>query len=182
MNKNAQTDYKQIPGFTNYEVNKTGGIRRIGSEFNLATSTNSGGYLQMRVDGQSLRPHRAVALAWIGVPEDTTLVVNHKDANKKNNHVSNLEWCSNRENISAGYLLKPKSSKYIGVCWNKSKAKWSASGKIDGKKIFFGYHANEEAARQAYLQGIADSGITNKYTKAPTRLQAIKNIIISLWK
>jgi hypothetical protein len=178
---NAQTNYKAIPGFPNYETNQIGQIRRIGSEFHLATSTNSGGYLQMRVDGQSLRPHRAVALTFLGVPQDPTLVVNHKDADRKNNHVSNLEWISNRENVSAGYLLKPKSSKYIGVCWNKSRVKWTASAKIDGRKKFFGYFVSEEEAREAYLKGIADNGVTNKYTRSLTRFELFKNKIASLW-
>ncbi len=178
MNNN---EFKTVPGFVNYEVNPIGNIRRIGSEFPLATSVNSSGYRQVKVDNQSLRCHRAVALAWIGVPADTTLVVNHMDANKMNNHVNNLEFISNRENVSAGYLLKDKSSKYIGVSWNKSKCKWSATAKIDGKKTFFGYHSTEEEARQAYLKGISDNGITNKYTRNLTKFELITNKIKSLW-
>lgn len=46
--------------------------------------------------------HRLVAMAFIpnlrGLPQ-----VNHKDCNKQNNCVTNLEWCDNQENISHAY-------------------------------------------------------------------------------
>lgn len=182
MKENEQTHYKEVPGFPKYEVNKIGQIRRIGATSNLMTSTNNAGYKQVTIEGKSLRCHRAVALAWIGIPEDPNSVVNHKNPNKKNNHVDNLEWVSNRENVSAGFLLKNKSSKYIGVCWNKNRSKWVAGAKVDGKKKFLGYHLTEELARQAYLNFISGEGITNKYTKNPTRFELIINKIKSLWK
>ena len=53
-------------------------------------------------DRQPFRVHRLVALKYIPNPNNYP-VVNHKDLNKSNNHVSNLEWCTVAKNTQHGY-------------------------------------------------------------------------------
>lgn len=76
------------------------------------------GYLEVRfyVNGKTIpkRVHRLVAEAFIENPNGYT-DVNHKDEDKKNNHVENLEWCTRsyntrygkRSNIIAEKLSRP---------------------------------------------------------------------------
>lgn len=67
----------------------------------LSPGLNSKGYLtvsiycQGKLKGYTI--HRLVALTFIPNP-DNKPQVNHKDGNKLNNHVSNLEWATNDEN------------------------------------------------------------------------------------
>lgn len=66
----------------------------------LKGSVDKYGYVTYRiaVDGikKHLKGHRMMLNAWVG--ENQEMVVNHIDGNKKNNALSNLEWCTVSEN------------------------------------------------------------------------------------
>lgn len=62
--------------------------------------------------------HRLVALAFIPA-EDGKDFVNHKDGNKQNNVVDNLEWCTRSENMKHAYEYGLKNSN--GVKNGRSK-------------------------------------------------------------
>jgi len=55
------------------------------------------GYCSIRYGNKSAYIHRLVAKAFIPNPENKP-EVNHKDLNKQNNHVDNLEWATRKEN------------------------------------------------------------------------------------
>lgn len=67
----------------------------------LKYQTDNKGYLRCRVTinrkKMQFKAHREVAKAFIDNPEGKPQV-NHIDCNKKNNHIDNLEWVTNKEN------------------------------------------------------------------------------------
>ena len=85
--------------------NKIVFITESGSVFDYATGkelvpqNNGNGYLRIYIPKtkQRVLVHRLVATKYLDNPSNKTQV-NHKDGNKKNNHVSNLEWVTPKEN------------------------------------------------------------------------------------
>lgn len=79
------------------------------SYFRKYSQSVSQGYLVIcaSVDGKrkNLRVHRLVAEAFIPNPNNLPMI-NHKDENKTNNNVENLEWCSCAYNNTYGERLK----------------------------------------------------------------------------
>lgn len=72
----------------------------------LKNSHNRAGYKVVMLQGEDGKRHlemvhRLVAEAWIPREEGLDFV-NHKDENKANNHVSNLEWCTAKYNVNYG--------------------------------------------------------------------------------
>ena len=51
------------------------------------------------------RVHRLIAITFLGLPQEGKREVNHKDGNKFNNVVSNLEWVSRSSNIKHAYRV-----------------------------------------------------------------------------
>lgn len=83
-------------------------IRRQGSDGGMIRQhENSNGYACVDLwTGHKKKKelvHRLVAKTYLEKKEGKEFV-NHKDGNKKNNHVSNLEWCNRSENMKHAVL------------------------------------------------------------------------------
>ncbi|MGL5015268.1 MAG: HNH endonuclease signature motif containing protein [Bacteroidales bacterium] len=99
--------------YNNYEVFENGSVYSHKSGKFLKRSTGPTGYVycQGSVNGKKvyLKPHRLVAIAFIPNP-DNLKEVNHKDLDKSNCDVTNLEWCTRSENIQHSYLMGARSA------------------------------------------------------------------------
>jgi len=98
-----------------YAVSEDGGVYSCGKELSQSIHNQ---YLMVAfyVDGKRIkkRVHRLVAEAFIPNPENKPQV-NHLDGNKLNNHVSNLEWATAKENVqhALGLGLVPVGEKSV---------------------------------------------------------------------
>jgi len=59
---------------------------------------------------KTVKAHRLVAITFLPNPLNLP-DINHKDGNKSNNYLSNLEWCNKSHNIKHAYKLGLKKSK-----------------------------------------------------------------------
>jgi len=90
--------------------------------------------------------------------------VNHKDKNKDNNHYTNLEWVSNRENCSHSHDKKRCTSKYTGVSFKRNLNKWVAQAYISGQSRYLGLFETEEDASDAYQNALMKNNIINRHS------------------
>ena len=122
------TVWKSIPGYEGlYEVNNHGQVKSLYYRGNfeskiLKPGKDRGGYLYVNLHkngkAKNYRIHRLVAEAFLSNPENLPCI-NHKDENKENNCLSNLEWCSYEYNINYGTRNERASKKVMCIETNE---------------------------------------------------------------
>lgn len=174
--------WKPIPGFEDYyQVSNLGKVKN--SRKQMKTYFNNSGYECIDFTINKVKSkhlvHRLVCLTFFDNP-DNLPEVNHKDENKRNNTLVNLEWCSRSHNkqhsIATGtydYLFTAKhtlgkkhkpnaSSKYHNVSYDKAKQKWAAVVIENKQKLGFKRFATEDEAA-LHVNWIIDTyGLANR--------------------
>ena len=113
----TKNGYKSIIGFRRYEINREGIVRRKktnNKEAKVIVQGFNKYYYHVTLVSddnisKTIDTHKLVALTFIPNP-DNLPCINHKDEDKTNNKVKNLEWCNQLYNVNYG-SSKDKISK-----------------------------------------------------------------------
>ena len=123
--ENGYVDVKDYEG--HYMVDARGNVFSLKRNRVMTPCKSNYGYLQVHLtkDGKmkSFKIHRLVAMAFIPNPYNLPQV-NHKDEDKCNNHVDNLEWCtqSYKLNYNDGQKRRAKSRNYEDISRKRSNS------------------------------------------------------------
>lgn len=176
-------EWRDVPGFEGlYKASNFGIIKSLSRKMNNRYNTKSNvkgriiklspctdGYLHVALskEGNVLRTcvHQIIAKTFLShTPCRFKLVVNHKDFNRHNNSVDNLEIVTHRVNTNKKHIVH--TSEYTGVCWDKKSSRWKSQIKHNGNVMYLGHFINEIDAHNAYENAKNGSFIKRrKYTK-----------------
>ena len=151
--------WRTVPSNPNFEVSSEGRVRKIdGSE--CGQWKNQHGYPMVRLSGPRRieRVHRLVAQAFCPNPDGKPFI-NHIDNDRANNCASNLEWCTQAENLkhmtdqgrrAAPWKGKRSPSARLeddavlairaeyaagGTSWDRLAKKWKVSKRVVGRLL-----------------------------------------------
>lgn len=144
-----------IPGYEGlYMVSNLGRVKSLnynhtGKERLLILRTADNGYLKVDLHKNGIQKrfsvHRLVAMAFIPNP-DNLPCVNHKDEDKTNNCVENLEWCTRKYNANYGTAKQRWGEKL-----SKKVAQYAPDFPCELIKV---WNSETEAARELRKQGV----------------------------
>lgn len=136
--------WKDIPEYEGlYQVSNWGRVKSLnykhsGKEGILKPDKKKNGYLYVNFlkngEVKNFYIHKLVCLTFLENPLNLPQV-NHKDENKENNFVDNLEWVSPKENINYGTANERRSKSHKGKkLLEETKRKLSEANKGKGVK------------------------------------------------
>ena len=174
-------EWREIKGHKDYFVSSFGRVRsnKGGQLHDLKLSHFSNGYVKIGLGSKNpnMLVHRLVAQAFLPNPNNLPQV-NHKDGNKENNHVENLEWTTSEQNLlHRNYVLGHKDKGQREVVCVETGEKFPS---VSRAAKYFGYHhsdiANACKGRAGHLSvhnlhfRYADEGVGElKAQKKPVR-------------
>lgn len=141
-----------------YEIheNVTFGLLNDGTKFIIDTDDyltvsnhswcrSGNGYMHSRINGKYICLHRLIMKV-----DKPKVIIDHINRDKDDNRKENLRITNGTGNGLNKYINKSgRTSKYRGVCWDKSRNKWQSEISV-GHKICLGRFNLEKEAASAY--------------------------------
>ena len=139
--------FKDVTLDKRYQISNLGRVRRLYKKgYRYRKPVHQNGYINITFsygnDFKRYQLHRLVALAFLENPLNKPCV-NHKDGNKINNELTNLEWCTYSEN-------EKHSHRVLGKITNGIKRR-----KISIQHV--------EKIKQLHIEGMMQKDIAKKY-------------------
>lgn len=167
-----------IKGFENYQITDDGRVWSKRNKMYLSTNRKDGnGYPQVVFyrDGKQfpIDIHRLVAKAFIDNP-DNKPCIDHIDANKENNKVENLRWCTYKENMANPLTYEKIKGANVGR--HPSEETRRKMSENNGRP-FLGRHHTEEVRKKLseFHKGIPASN------RAPIIQYSLDDEIVRRW-
>lgn len=149
--------WKDVVGYEGlYQVSNFGNVKRT---FILKPHIDRKGYyfvnLSMNGKVKCVRVHQLVGKAFIDNPYSKK-EINHKNGNKLDNRVENLEWVSHKENMEHAYrnkLISPNCFKKCVLCAKEKNRK--PISQIESGIVIAIYESISQAQRQTGIKHIS---------------------------
>ena len=157
--------FKRIPNYPNYKVSNCGCVLSFRSNPSKLLSLNGldrGGYVLVNLSNKGeqrvQKVHQLVWDAFGDRPRTDELRIDHKDENKQNNRIDNLQLLTNRENVTKYHQTKRdlptgvvKHFTYVG-----QKKLYMSSIQVHRKIKYLGYYHTPEEASKAYQKALGE--------------------------
>lgn len=147
--------WRDIPGLEGiYAASSAGRIKSIktGKIHKLYVHKNGYVYCHLSKNGKAkvIRVHRLIAETFIPNPGNLQYI-NHKDEDKTNNCVDNLEWCTAKENATYGTRIERIVNKNLN---HPRKSKWVIKLSKNNEILHF-YPSTMQASRETGISRTA---------------------------
>ena len=158
-------EWAEIKDYPSYMISSFGRVKGISKILNPYISVRGYYVVNLYKDKKpkTVYVHRLIGDAFISNPENK-YSINHKDGNKINNNLSNLEWATHAEQLFSDYNGKRRRSGFEGLFGSKNhKSRAVSQYSLSGEFI-----KEYESAHMAEREG----GFLNKCINACLRGRA----------
>lgn len=156
--------WKDIPNYEGYRVSNLGKVKSLARKgFNkkdiVLKPSLVNGYFRVTLVKNNIKRnifiHQLVAMAFLNhTINGYNKVVDHKDENKLNNNLLNLQIISPRENRNRSIDKTKTTSSYTGVSWDSGVKKWRSKIYFKDKQYYLGVFDLEKDAFVAYQEAL----------------------------